>query len=155
MSQSNITRRSETRTVSKSRHATAVAVDGRALLITGPSGSGKSTLALEMIALGAELISDDQVMLTSEGGAVIASAPAGAPALIEARGMGLIPVGELAPPTPIVLILDLDVAETERLPQVRLASVLGVSIRSLRKPERVNAAAFLLALRSGGPVEAG
>jgi HPr kinase/phosphorylase len=145
-----VTQRSETRTVLKSRHATAVAVAGRALLITGPSGSGKSTLALEMIALGAALISDDQVMLTCEKGAVIASAPAGAPALIESRGMGLIAVGELAPPTPIALILDLDVAETERLPLARAASVLGISIRSLRKPKRLSAAALLLALRGGG-----
>ena len=148
-----VTRRSETRTVSKSRHATAVAIDGRALLITGASGAGKSTLALEMIALGASLICDDQVMLTREGNVVIASAPGNAPAMIEARGMGLIPVGALAPPTPITLIMDLDIVEAQRLPRARAAALLGVYIRSLRKPERLSAAALVLALRGGGLVD--
>ena len=42
-------------------HASAVALDGRALLIVGPSGSGKSALALRMMAHGATLVSDDLV----------------------------------------------------------------------------------------------
>lgn len=151
------TQRSQTRTVSKSRHATAVAVDGRALLITGASGSGKSTLALEMIALGAALISDDQVMLTREGGVVLASAPVRATsngrAVIEARGIGLIPVNECAGPTPVALIMDMDTTETDRLPIARAASLLGVTIRSLRKPENLVAAALVLALRNGGPID--
>lgn len=155
MTQPVLIQHDEIRTKATSRHATAVAVDGRALLITGSSGAGKSTLALEMIALGAGLISDDQVMLIPEGGAIIASAPVGAPALIEVRGMGLVSVGELAPPTPVALILDLDVAETERLPQVRSVTIFGVSIRILRKPEQVHGAALLLALRGGGLAEIG
>ena len=149
-----MTTRSETRTTTKSHHATAVAVAGRALLITGPSGSGKSTLALEMIALGAALISDDQVMLTREGDMVTASAPTGAPALIEARGVGLIPAGDLSAPAPIALIIDLGAPETERLPQTCAAMLLGVSIRSLRKPDHLSAAALVLALRGGGVFDA-
>lgn len=148
-----IMRRSETRTVSKSRHATAVTVDGRALLITGASGTGKSTLALEMIALGATLICDDQVMLERQGNVVMASAPSGAPAVIEARGIGLIPVDQVAPPAPITLIMDLDAAETKRMPRARVASVLGVPVRRLGRPERLSAAALILALRGGGPLD--
>ena len=153
-----MTQRSAPRMVTKSRHATAVALDGRALLITGPSGSGKSTLAIEMIAYGAMLISDDQVMLTREGDVILASAPGGTTApgrgLIEARGIGLIPVPERAGPTPVSLIMDLGATEVERLPRSRVASLLGVPVRSLRKPETLSAAALVLALRAGGLVDA-
>ena len=45
-------------------HATAVAVAGRGLLIRGASGSGKSGLALEMMARGAQLVSDDRVIVS-------------------------------------------------------------------------------------------
>jgi len=46
-------------------HATAVAFDQKAVVITGPSGAGKSSLALQMMAFGADLVADDQVILTS------------------------------------------------------------------------------------------
>ena len=37
---------------SETLHASTVAIDGRAVLITGPSGSGKSDLALRMLDRG-------------------------------------------------------------------------------------------------------
>lgn len=40
-------------------HASAVEVDGQALLLTGPSGIGKSTLAAVLVARGHRLLSDD------------------------------------------------------------------------------------------------
>jgi len=40
-------------------HASAVVVDGRALLISGDSGMGKSTLAAALVARGYPLLSDD------------------------------------------------------------------------------------------------
>lgn len=136
-----------------SHHASAVAIDGRALLITGPGGSGKSTLAVEMIARGAVLISDDQVILTRTGGDVVASAPDGAPALVEARGIGLIPVATMAGPSAVHLVIDLGADEADRLPPVRTADVLGVAVRSLRRPPHLSAAALVLALRTGGPAD--
>lgn len=44
-------------------HASAVAVDGRAIAFVGSSGGGKSTLAAAACAGGAELISDDVLRL--------------------------------------------------------------------------------------------
>lgn len=138
------------------QHATAVAAGGRALLITGPSGSGKSALALEMMALGAALISDDQVLLARRGEDVIASLPrqgAAGAGLIEARGLGLIRAERLAGPTPVALIIDLETRETARLPRTRHTTLLGIRIRTLRRPEWLSAAALLLALGPGGLVE--
>ncbi len=44
-------------------HASAVAVNGRATVITGPSGVGKSTAAAELLSKGGQLISDDAVVV--------------------------------------------------------------------------------------------
>ncbi|MBE9636174.1 HPr kinase/phosphorylase [Salipiger mangrovisoli] len=99
-------------------HATAVAVDGRALLIRGASGSGKSGLALEMMARGARLVSDDRVVLTLEDGGLWAAPPAPLAGLIEARGLGLLHAAHL-PRAEVVALLDLDTPETERLPPRR------------------------------------
>lgn len=100
-------------------HATGVAVAGKGVMILGPSGSGKSTLALELIALGAGLVSDDGVWL--EAGQLCR--PSAAPALIEARGIGLLNAGPLCPSAPLVAVVDLSRAEPERLPPHRLVSV--------------------------------
>ena len=71
-------------------HATAVAVDGQGLLILGPSGSGKSQLAIEMLTLGADLISDDRVWLRAAEEGIVLQAADPLAGRIEARGLGLI-----------------------------------------------------------------
>ena len=45
-------------------HACAVKVDGQAILIAGAAGAGKSTLTAGMIALGADFIADDLVVVS-------------------------------------------------------------------------------------------
>ena len=132
----------------ETRHASCVALAGRAALITGAHGAGKSRLALELIALGAELVADDLVALRREGDAVLAAAPPGAPGLIEARGVGLLPA-PTAPETPLSLLVDLDRAETERLPPRRVALLLGARIPLILAP--ASAAAVALWLRRGPP----
>ena len=47
--------------------ASAVAINGRALLIEGEPGAGKSSLALALIDRGAQLIGDDGVALRRVG----------------------------------------------------------------------------------------
>lgn len=109
-------------------HATAVAVDGRGLLITGASGAGKSALAIALIGLGAKLISDDQTQVSREGGVVTLRCPT--PALhgvIEARGVGLLRA-EAIEAAPLILVVDLDRYESDRLPPRRNVSVLGATI---------------------------
>ncbi len=99
-------------------NATAVAVGGQAVLIVGAPGSGKSTLAAEMIAQGADLVADDQVIV-SAGDGLSVSAPARLSGLLEIRGFGLIRLEALAS-APLRLVADLDQAESERLPPHRV-----------------------------------
>ncbi len=48
-------------------HASAVAVDGRAMLFCGNSGAGKSTMAAALARRGYVLLADDQCLLTGLG----------------------------------------------------------------------------------------
>ena len=90
-----------------------VAIEGHALLIEGPPGSGKSSLALALIDAGGELIGDDGVTLTAQGGQLIASPPPRTAGLIEIRGVGLVSLP--ATSAPVVLAITLD-QHAPRLP---------------------------------------
>ena len=79
-------------------HATAISINGQAVLLIGPPGSGKSDLALRLIDRGALLIADDQVALTEVDGVLHASAPAATAGLIEVRGLGIAAVAHGAAP---------------------------------------------------------
>ena len=109
-------------------HASAVAIGPRALLIRGASGAGKSGLALRLIALGAELVSDDRVILTRRDGALLARAPAPLRGLIEARGVGLLRTERLRAEAEVALVVDLDFAPAARMPQSRVIELLGVEV---------------------------
>ena len=69
-------------------HGTAIAWQGKGLLLLGPSGSGKSDLALRLLDSGAMLVADDLVGLEAVGGRLVARAP-GSAGLIELRGQGI------------------------------------------------------------------
>jgi HPr kinase/phosphorylase len=121
-------------------HASAVAIDGRAVLITGPSGSGKSGLALHLIALGARLVADDGVILRREGERLLARAPQAIRGLIEVRFVGLLkaePLDEV----PVALVVDLGTTESERLPPWRTTTIEGVALPLLHKVESLHFAA--------------
>ena len=87
-------------------HATAVAIDGRAVLLRGASGSGKSDLGLRLIDAGGRLVADDQSELRRQGRMIIVRAPATIAGLIEVRGVGLFRVDALSE-APVALIADL------------------------------------------------
>ncbi|PZQ52324.1 MAG: serine kinase [Rhodovulum sulfidophilum] len=109
-------------------HASAVAIGARAVLIRGASGSGKSGLALRLIALGAELVSDDRVTLARRHGVIVAGAPAPIRGLIEARGVGLLRAERLREEAEVALVVDLDFAPAARMPQLRVIDLLGVEV---------------------------
>ena len=114
-------------------HASAVAFGPRGVLIQGASGSGKSSLALQLIRMGATLISDDQTELYIHEGALWGRAPATIAGLIEARGIGLLQAD--AAPAPICAAIDLNSVETERLPPQRSIKLLDREVPQLHKVE--------------------
>ena len=116
-------------------HATCVAFgSARGILIVGPSGAGKSALALQLMALGAALVSDDRTMLTVLEGAVWACAAPAIRGLIEARGVGLLRADPLAEAR-LVLVIDMGRLETDRMPPKRLCDVAGIVLPMLHKVE--------------------
>ncbi|APX12591.1 HPr kinase/phosphorylase [Tateyamaria omphalii] len=103
-------------------HASAVAVDGRGVLIRGASGSGKSSLALQLMGLGATLIADDQTELTRATHGIVLTAPAAIKGQIEARGVGILNAHSVT--APLHFVVDLDVVETKRLPELHQTPIL-------------------------------
>ena len=75
---------------SETLHASCVAKDGRAILISGRSGSGKSDLALRLIDRGADLVSDDYTIVRRVGGKLVATAPENIRNKLEIRGLGIL-----------------------------------------------------------------
>jgi HPr kinase/phosphorylase len=109
-------------------HATAIAIEGAAILLRGPPGAGKSDLALRMIDGGARLIADDQTELRRAGELVLVRAPAAIAGLIEVRGVGILQVDAVGE-TPLALLVDLvRSSEVERLPESRFEEVLGLPV---------------------------
>jgi HPr kinase/phosphorylase len=133
-------------------HATTVAVDSRGLLILGPSGSGKSSLALQMIALGAELIADDQSLLVRHGTDLVAHCPPILVGRIEARGLGILACPARASAR-LVLAIDLGVEESHRLPPRRSVSFLGATLDLVFRSQGSHLPAALMCYLKGGRAE--
>jgi HPr kinase/phosphorylase len=132
--------------------ATCVAIGEAGLLIRGPSGAGKSRLALELIALGAVLVADDVVTLRRAGAALIAAAPATTAGLIEARGIGLLRLPHRGTAR-LTTVLDIVQDNGPRLPARRTETFLQLSLQALTQPAPPSAAAVLLAVRHGPPLD--
>jgi HPr kinase/phosphorylase len=131
-------------------HATAVAIDGGAVLLRGPPGCGKSDLALRLIDGGARLIADDQAVLLRREDRILVCAPATIAGLIEVRGVGILPLDRLDE-VRLALIVDLvPAAQIERLPEPRCETIIGLAIPLLAlAPFEASAAAKLrFALRT-------
>ena len=132
-------------------HASCVAAGDAGVLILGASGSGKSALALTLMAFGAQLVSDDRTVLTrpEKGGPLQASAPDTIRGKIEARGIGVL-AAEPVESVPVRLAVDLDRAETARLPEFRTVDIGGTPVPLLHKVESGHfAPAILQYVRSG------
>ncbi len=95
-----------TRLSSEQLHASSVAIDGRAVLLSGPSGSGKSDLALRLIDRGATLIADDVTIVRRVDGALVATAPERIRGKLEVRALGLFDF-ETVNDVPVSLLVEL------------------------------------------------
>ena len=130
-------------------HGTAVARGGRGVLILGASGAGKSALALELMALGADLVADDAVLLQKSGAGVCMRAPESIAGCIEARGVGLITVKPIVS-AGLAFIVDLDKTEVSRLPRPHFRHILNVKIRLIHGKGQVGLGPVMWCLLGGG-----
>ena len=99
---------------SETLHASTVALDGRAVLISGPSGSGKSDLALRLLDRGFTLVSDDQTIVRKDQGRLLAAAPPTIHGKLEIRGIGIVEMATVSD-VPVALVVELT-SDIQRLP---------------------------------------
>lgn len=131
-------------------HASCAALNNTAVLIRGASGSGKSSLTLELLARGAQLVSDDRTCLIRRERRVIAYAPDPLLGLIEARGVGILRA-DSAGPSPVALVVDLDQTATERLPVPQSCDLLGQQLPLLSNANEPHFASAVLQYLRAGP----
>ena len=130
---------------SETLHASCVALDGRAVLITGISGSGKSDLSLRLIDRGFVLVSDDQTIVRKSGEKLIATAPATIAGKLEIRGVGIVEMATVKD-VQVVLIVELT-SDIQRMPDdSRERPVLGVKLPLISVDATTASAASKVAL---------
>ncbi len=130
-------------------HATAVAIDGNGVLISGPSGSGKSDLALRLIDRGAKLVSDDAVAVFIDQDMPVLSAAPNIETLLEIRGIGIQTVPFIVS-APLRLVVELT-EKIDRMPARHTDSAIaGFNVPSTNLAPFETSAAIKLeyALRS-------
>lgn len=130
-------------------HATCVALSDRAVLIQGQSGQGKSALGLQLLAYGCVLVADDQVQISRRDHDLVASPPHTIVGLIEARGVGILNAIHQQE-AKVVLVIDLDQTETERLPQRRSITLLGCELPLIYRIEAAHFAPAVLQILKAG-----
>ncbi len=133
-------------------HASAVLVGARAVLIRGPSGAGKSRLALELLDAArdgrlrfARLVGDDRVHLESANGRLLVRPAQPLAGLIELRGVGLLR-RDYEPCAVVGLVIDLDAADAERLPDRQTVELGGTEVPRLAVASDTAALPAVLAL---------
>lgn len=118
-------------------HASAVLVGARAVLIRGPSGAGKSRLAFELLDAArdgrlhfARLVGDDRIHLESANGRLLVRPARSLAGLIELRGVGILR-RDYEPCAVVGLVVDLDAADAERLPDRQTIQLDGTEVPRL------------------------
>jgi serine kinase of HPr protein (carbohydrate metabolism regulator) len=114
---------------SETLHATTVAIDGHAVLLTGISGIGKSDLALRLIDRGAVLVSDDYTLVKRIDGRLLATSPGTISGKMEVRGLGIFAMPYVSD-IPVALVVDLfDMVDRMPLdPLLRVVAGLQVPV---------------------------
>jgi HPr kinase/phosphorylase len=128
-------------------HASAIALDGGAVLLMGPPGSGKSDLVLRLLHEGWRLVADDQVMVAAADGAVLAAPPPALHGRLEVRGLGILRDLPVVAPVPLRLVVALVArADVPRLPAPDRHAVAGIALPLLRLDPFAAAATAKLAM---------
>ena len=105
----------------------------RGALIQGPSGSGKSDLMLRALDRGASLVSDDRVLVWASGGRLYGRAPDPLKGLIEARGLDVLPMPQVAFAEIAISVHCVPLnAEIERIHAGETETIAGIEIPKLR-----------------------
>ncbi|MEO7602979.1 MAG: aldolase [Sphingomicrobium sp.] len=140
-----VNRGAESRLSAETLHASTVAIDGRAVLISGPSGSGKSDLALRLLDRGYTLVSDDQTLVRRDGDRLIASPPPTIAGKLEIRGIGIVEMDHLGEAA-VGLLVELT-SDIQRLPDdSRERLVLGIALPLISVDAMTASAASKVAL---------
>jgi len=133
-------------------HASAVLVGARAVLIRGSSGAGKSRLALELIDAArdgrldfARLVGDDRVHLENANGRLLVRPAESLAGLVELRGVGILR-RDYEPCAVVGLVVDLDAADAQRLPDRQTIRLEGVELPRLAVASGTAALPAVLAL---------
>lgn len=134
-------------------HASAVALEGRAVLLMGASGSGKSSLSLSLMAFGASLVGDDRVQIEAVDDALYVRPAPNLAGLIEARGIGILRAA-YSGRAEVALAVDLDQTETRRLPDARMTHLLGIGVPCIHKGAFPTFPAAILQYLKAGRAEA-
>jgi HPr kinase/phosphorylase len=133
-------------------HASAVLAGPRAVLIRGPAGAGKSRLAFALIEAGmsgvlpfSRLVGDDRLHVEAVHGRLLVRPATALAGLIEIRGLGLRRLAH-EPVAVVGLVLDLEAADAERLPEpATAASLEGVMLPRLCAAPGADAFGMLIA----------
>jgi hypothetical protein len=75
-------------------HASAVAIDGRAVAFVGPSGAGKTSLAIRLVLGGAAFMTDDVLALDKGPDGALRAHPGSSVASLRAAERSAMPAGE-------------------------------------------------------------
>jgi serine kinase of HPr protein (carbohydrate metabolism regulator) len=104
----------------------------RGVLIEGPSGVGKSDLALRCLQLGFRLVADDRTQLWVSEGRLFGRAPQPLSGLIEARGLGVMPLEARAMAEVKLVARCLQPSDPlERMPEPAMRTLLEVSLPAI------------------------
>ena len=114
----------------------ASAVEATVLLF-GDSGSGKSDVALRLIAMGGQLLSDDQTELFVESGRLFAAAPEPLRNYMEIRGVGIVKFPACSPAA-VLLCVRLGEGSERRFPDNEYYMPQGIALSAPPRLFRLN-----------------